>query len=50
LSEGLEDGEQLLVIDLVVQICWLAAVQVEHDRVNVTNIIGEIWEMIVVIA
>src|SRR5882724_3824550 len=49
LSEGLEYCKQFLIIDLIVELCWLHAAQVEQNWVDVT-IIGEIWEMIAVIA
>jgi len=48
LSEGLEYCEQLLVIDLVVELCWLHTAQVESDQVDVP-LSGEIWEMITAI-
>src|SRR5882724_9752819 len=31
LSEGLEYGEQFLIVDLVVELHWLHAARVEHD-------------------
>src|SRR5882724_8890347 len=44
LSEGLKYCEQLFVIDLVVELCWLHAVQVEHDRVDVAIVGGDLGD------
>ena len=44
LSEGLEDGKQLLVIELVIELIWLHAVQVEGDHVDVAIIRGDLGD------
>ena len=42
LSEGLEDGEQLFVVDLIVELCRLHAVGVECDWVDVAIVGGDL--------
>src|SRR5882724_5735023 len=44
LSEGLEYGEQFLVVDLVVELFWLHAAGVECDRVDVTIVRGDLGD------
>src|SRR5882724_1060800 len=44
LSEGLEYGEQFLVVDLVVELCWLHAAGVECDRVDVAIVGGDLGD------
>src|SRR5882724_10930201 len=44
LSEGLKYCEQLFVIDLVVELRWLHAVQVEHDWVDVAIVGGDLGD------
>src|SRR5882724_11281783 len=44
LSEGLKYGEQFLVIDLVVELCWLHAAGVECDWVDVAIVGGDLGD------
>src|SRR5882724_11256416 len=44
LSEGLEYGEQFLVVDLVVELCWLRAAGVECDQVDVAIVGGDLGD------
>src|SRR5882724_1878965 len=44
LSEGLEDGEQLFVVYLIVELCRLHAAGVECDWVNVAIIGGDLQD------
>src|SRR5882724_5220579 len=44
LSEGLEYGEQFLIVDLVVELCQLHTARVEHDWVDVTIIRGDLGD------
>src|SRR5882724_565466 len=44
LSEGLEYCEQLLFVDLVVELRWLHAAQIECDRVDVAIIRGDLGD------
>src|SRR5882724_6120288 len=43
-SEGLEYCKQFLIVDLVVELHWLHAAQVEHDWVDVTIIGGNLGD------
>ena len=42
LLEGLEDGEQLFVVDLIVELCWLHAAGVECNWVDVAIVRGDL--------
>src|SRR5882724_4040916 len=44
LSEGLEYGEQFLVVDLIVELCWLHAAGVEGDQVDVAIVGGDLGD------
>src|SRR5882724_3465091 len=44
LSEGLEYCKQLFIVNLIVELCWLQAAQVEHNRVDVTIIRGDLGD------
>src|SRR5882724_7961515 len=44
LSEGLKYCEQLLIVDLVVELHWLQAAQVERDRVDVAIVGGDLGD------
>src|SRR5882724_12638750 len=44
LSEGLKYCKQFLIIDLIVELCWLHAAWVECDQVDVTIIGGNLGD------
>src|SRR5882724_7952599 len=44
LLEGLKYCKQLLVIDLIVELRWLHAAQVEHDQVDVAIVGGDLGD------
>jgi len=44
LSEGLEDGKQLLVVDLIVELSRLHTMGVECDQVDVAIVRGDLGD------
>ena len=44
LSEGLKYCKQFHIVDLIVELCWLHAVQVECDWVDVTIVGGNLGD------